>query len=220
MKIKEFLMLNIMPFAIKLVLYPVGATLRISEHGNAAFSPRTRPKEGVIYAFWHSRIITAVFYFRKRAINVLVSMGRDGEFIARVIEKFGFQSTRGSTSKEGFRAFLGLKKVLKAGNFVAITPDGPRGPKQTAQLGAVYLAKVSGFPVTPFSFDSRKKWVLNSWDNFIIPKPFSKGVFVWGKEIYVPKDADDKMLEEKRLELETELNRLTEEAASLCRSSL
>ncbi|MEI6846239.1 MAG: lysophospholipid acyltransferase family protein [Candidatus Firestonebacteria bacterium] len=217
MKIKEYIMLNIMPFIITNLLRLVGLTLRLSEAGNIAFSPRQK-KAPALYAFWHSRILTSVYYYRNRNIHTLVSLNRDGEVIDRVMQKLGYQNVRGSSSKDGFRALLGLKQVLKNGNYVAITPDGPRGPKQKAQLGALTLAKISGVPVVSFAFDAKRKWVLKSWDNFIIPKPFTKGVFVLGKEIFVPADADETLLEEKRQELEEELNRLQEEAGNLCRS--
>ena len=217
MKIKEFLMYYVLPPVIKLILFIVGKTLRLSEHGNAELSPRKRKKEAVIFAFWHSRLITSLYYYRNKSITAIMSLGRDGEFIARVGRGFGFSSIRGSTSRDGFRALLEAKHLLQEGRYLAITPDGPRGPKQIVQGGVIYLSKISGVPIAPFSFDISGKWVLNSWDNFIIPKPFSRGVFVWGEEITVPADADEKVIEEKRVKLEKELNRLTEEAAKLCR---
>lgn len=211
-------MFNIMPYIATGLLYLIGWTLRLSEKGNTEVSPRAGKVTGVIYAFWHSRIITSVFYYRKKNINVLISLGRDGEFISRVISNFGYIITRGSTSKEGFRAFIGMKKNLVSGHSVVVTPDGPRGPKQVAQAGAIFLARISGKPIVPFAFDVDRKWVLNSWDNFIIPKPFAKGVFILGKEIFVPEDADEMLLEQKRKELEAEINRLMQEAGAACRS--
>ena len=218
MKIKEYIKLYILSFMVGCALGILGVTLRLRDTGNISANPRNGKKGPAIFASWHSIIIISVYYFRNLGINCLISMNRDGEYISRIMKSFGFLSIRGSTSKEGFKAFLELKKVLQKDVKVAITPDGPRGPKHKVQPGAIYLAKQSGVPVSTFAFDAERKWVINSWDEHIIPKPFSKGVFVWGKEIYVPADADGKVLEEKRIELETELNRLTEEAAKLCRS--
>lgn len=219
MKIIETVKLHIIPFLVSLALFLLGRTLRLREAGNVSASKTKRKNGPAIFASWHHSILISVFFYRNNNINGLISMNRDGEYISRVMKNFGFSSTRGSTSREGFRAFLGLKKVLQAGNYVAVTPDGPRGPKHKAQIGAVYLAKQSGVPVSTFAFDADKKWVLKSWDGHIIPKPFSKGVFLWGKDITVPDDADEAVLEKKRLELENELNRLTGEAAGLCRSN-
>ena len=210
-------MLNIMPFLITAALRVLGLTLRLSETGEIYLSPK-KAKGPCLFAFWHSRILTSVYFYRCRNINTLVSLNRDGEFINRVMQKLGYKNVRGSSSKDGFRALLELKKVLNSGAYAAITPDGPRGPKEKAQLGVITLSKISGVPVSPFAFDAKKKWVLNSWDNFIIPKPFTKGVFVFGKEIAVPPEADEIVMEEKRQELEDELNRLQEEAGRLCLS--
>ena len=210
-------MLNILPFFLTAALRLLGLTLRLTETGNIALSPKQK-KGPSLFAFWHSRILTSVYYYRNRGIHTLVSLNRDGEFIDRIMQKLGYTNVRGSSSRDGFRALLGLKQILNNGDYVAITPDGPRGPKQKAQLGVITLSKISGVPVTPFAFDVKNKWVLKSWDNFIIPKPFTKGVFVLGNEIAVPADAGEEILEEKRLELETELNRLQEEAGKLCLS--
>ena len=214
--LKNKILFNVVPFLIRLLLIPLGMSMKLKEYGNIEASPHQKKGRVFIYAFWHSRILMSVYFYRKKNINVLVSMNKDGEYISRTINMFGFGSTRGSSSREGFRAFLGLKKVLAEGFNVAITPDGPRGPKQKAQMGAVYLSKITGIPVAPFSFDASAKKTLSSWDNFIIPKPFSRGAFVWGKLIHVPKNADEKTLEQKRVELEKELNRITGEAEELC----
>jgi lysophospholipid acyltransferase (LPLAT)-like uncharacterized protein len=216
-RLKERILFIIIPFLIRILLIILGKSIRIKECGNVELSPFQKKNKQYIYAFWHSRILLSVYFFRNKNINVLVSMNKDGEYISRVINKFGFSSVRGSTSRGGLKALIELKNVLSKGFDVAITPDGPRGPKQKVQEGIIYLAKITGIPIAPFSFDANKKKVLNSWDNFIIPLPFSKGVFVWGKPIYVPPDATEKKMEEKRLELENELNRLTEEANKLCR---
>ncbi|MFH1824686.1 MAG: lysophospholipid acyltransferase family protein [Candidatus Firestonebacteria bacterium] len=191
--------------------------MHIKECGNIKLSPHQKKNKQYIYAFWHSGILLSVYFFRNKGINVLVSLHKDGEYISRVINKFGFRVIRGSTSRGGLKALLELKDVLNKGFDVAITPDGPRGPKQRVQMGIIYLAKITGLPLAPFSFNADKKKVLNSWDNFIIPLPFSQGVFMFGEPIYVSKNANEKEMEEKRLELENELNRLTEEAKVLCK---
>ncbi len=217
--INDRIYLGIVPFLATFALRVLGMTMTLSEHGNTQVSPHGRRERNYIYAFWHSQILLSVYFFRNKDTYVMVSKGRDGEFITRVIGMFGFGTTRGSTSREGFKALVGLKRKLAAGKDVVITPDGPQGPKLKAQLGAVFLAKMTGIPIAPYAFDCSKKIVFNSWDNFIVPLPFTKGVFVWGNLIHVPNNADEKILEEKRIELERELTRLTAEAVKLCGAS-
>lgn len=217
-KLKEKIFFIVVPFVIRILLWLLGLSMRFKECGALENSPHHKKNKNVIYAFWHSRILLSVYFFKNKKINVLVSINKDGEYIAKLIHKFGFTTTRGSSSRGGLKALVILKNVLKAGYDVAITPDGPRGPRQQVQMGIIQLAKITGIPIVPFSFDASRKKVLNSWDNFIIPAPFSKGVFVWGEPVIVSKDADKRTLGSKKEELEKELNRLTEEAEKLCKS--
>lgn len=215
-RLKEKILFIIIPFLIKVLLFLLGKSIRIKECGNIKLSPYQKKGERYIYAFWHSRILLSVYFFKNKSINVLVSMNKDGEYTSRIINKFGFGVIRGSTSRGGLKALIKLKNVLNKGFDIAITPDGPRGPKQKVQMGIIYLSKITGVPIAPFSFDADKKKVLNSWDNFIIPLPFSNSVFMWGEPVYVSRDANEKEMEKKRLELENKLNELTDEAKTLC----
>jgi lysophospholipid acyltransferase (LPLAT)-like uncharacterized protein len=205
---------NFLPRIISTLIFAIGKTWRIKEVGEIEFSPHYKKINGIIYAFWHSRILPAAFFYRNKNIYVLVSKSKDGEYIAKSIEMLGYRTIRGSTGikKGGVAAFQQLKEKLLNKNDVAITPDGPLGPKQKVQNGIIYLAKETGKPIVPFSFSAKPKKVLNTWDNFIIPYPFCRGVFVWGAPIYVPQDADEKCIHEKQQELENSLNYLTYEA--------
>jgi lysophospholipid acyltransferase (LPLAT)-like uncharacterized protein len=107
-----------------------------------------------------------------------------------------------------------MVRTLKSGCDVAITPDGPRGPRYTAQNGAVVLAKLTGVPICPVSFGASKKKQFSSWDGFILPHLFSKGVFIWGEPIFVGEDADKEEIGKKRTELEVSLKELTKKADS------
>lgn len=203
----------IFPAILVPLIWLLGKTIKIKELGKTENSPLFKEKrKNVIYAFWHSRLLLPIYFYRNKNINVLISLSRDGEYVARIIESFGFGVVRGSTSKGAISGLKKMIEVIQTGFDAGITPDGPRGPKQIANIGTIYLASLSGASIVPFSFDAAKKIVLSSWDNFIIPLPFTKGVFVWGDEIEVPKDADEKILEEKRKELEISLNSLTQNA--------
>jgi lysophospholipid acyltransferase (LPLAT)-like uncharacterized protein len=172
-----------------------------------------------IMAFWHGRVLTATYYFRGRGIVVMISENFDGEWIARIIEQFGFRTARGSTSRGGRRALLQLKREMERGQPSGFAVDGPRGPARNAQPGAVWLAKLTGSPVVPFHMEASNYWSLNTWDRTQIPKPFSTVVLTVGAPIEVPDDADDAALEAKRGELEAALLALERRAATILEQS-
>ncbi|HIJ38100.1 MAG TPA: lysophospholipid acyltransferase family protein, partial [Rhodospirillaceae bacterium] len=165
-----------------------------------------------ILAFWHGRILMMPFCWRReRPINMLISQHRDGQIIARTVSHFGIDTIAGSSSRGGFSALRSMLKNLKAGRCVGITPDGPRGPRMTASEGIVQLAKISGTPIIPCTFSSRWRFVLGSWDRFILALPFSRGEIRWGQPITVPGDANPALLEELRATIEQQLNAITDE---------
>ena len=167
-----------------------------------------------ILSFWHGRIFPATLYFQRRGIVVITSENYDGEWIARIITKFGYGTARGSTSKSGSRALLQLVRDVKS-KAVAFTLDGPRGPAEVAQPGAVWLSKATGNPLIPFHAEAASSWQLRSWDRTQIPKPFSKVAMAIGAPLYVPRDADETALEEWRQRLQQSLAACRQQAASL-----
>jgi lysophospholipid acyltransferase (LPLAT)-like uncharacterized protein len=174
------------------------------EHLEAVARSGRRP----IMAFWHGRILPATVYFRRRGIVVITSENFDGEWIAGIIERFGYGTARGSTSRGARRALLQLKRDMAAGKPAAFTLDGPRGPACVAQPGAVWLAKVTGNPVVPFHIESSRHWTLKSWDRTQIPKPFATAAIAIGEPLDVPADADPARLEEASRTLEQRLQAL------------
>ncbi|WP_457567983.1 lysophospholipid acyltransferase family protein [Desulfurobacterium sp.] len=170
------------------------------------------PNKPGIYMFWHGRMLILPFVFKEHGkyVKVLISRHRDGEKIARIIEKLGFGTIRGSTGikKGGDRAFRNLIKALKDGYSIAITPDGPRGPKETLKPGVAKLGMISGTPIFPVTFSTNRGKKLGSWDEFLVPYPFSRCKIVIGKPI-VPEPEDDLKSFSNRLELS--LKNLTEE---------
>ena len=170
-----------------------------------------------IIAFWHGRLlILPAMWPRTSKISMLISMHRDGELIAKAIGYFGHGTVRGSASKAGSTkdrggaaALRGMLKALKANEYVGITPDGPRGPRMRASEGIVTVARMSGAPIIPCSFSARRRYVLGTWDRFIIPLPFTRGVIVWGEPITVARDADARALDDARLAIEQGLTGAT-----------
>ena len=168
-----------------------------------------------IMAFWHGRVLTATYFFRRRGIVVMISENFDGEWIARIIEQFGFRTARGSTSRGGQRAMLQLKREMEQGRPSGFAVDGPRGPARQAQPGAVWLAKLTGNPVVPFHMEASSYWSLKSWDRTQIPKPLSTVAVAVGAPIHVPADADEATLEAKRVEVERSLFALETRAVAM-----
>jgi len=204
---------------ISSVGYPIiaalAATYRWRQQGLSHLDEVMRSGRQPIMAFWHGRILPSTYFFRHRGIVVITSENFDGEWIAGIIERFGYGTARGSTSRGARRALLQLKRDMAAGRPAAFTLDGPRGPANVAQPGAVWLAKVTGNPVVPFHIESRHHWTLRSWDRTQIPKPFSDVAIAIGEPLEVPPDADEAVMEQARLTLEARLRGLEAQALKM-----
>jgi len=168
-----------------------------------------------VMAFWHGRILPATFYFRRRGIVVITSENFDGEWIARIIERFGYGTARGSTSRGAKRAMLQLVREMKRGKSAAFTVDGPRGPARIVQPGAVWLAGATGNPVVPFHIEASSHWTASSWDRTQIPKPYSTVALAIGAPIFVAGVDDDAALDRERHRLQQALETLETRAVSL-----
>jgi len=147
--------------------------------------------------------------WRKLGIAVMVSRSFDGEYIARIIEKFGFVAVRGSSSRGGSEALRGMRKELEKGAAVAFTIDGPRGPKYVAKPGPVLLARASGMPMAAFYVALSDAWMLKTWDEFMIPKPFSKALVRVSSKMHVPAQANDRQIRDFHGLLQQALERVT-----------
>ena len=182
-------------------------------HIPAAYWDRGEP---FIVAYWHGRILMMPYSWRRdRAMSLLISQHPDGQFIARLVGRFGLGTVAGSTRRGGTAALRAMLRVLKAGGHVGITPDGPRGPRMRASIGVVDVARLSGAAIVPAAYATSRRRVLSSWDRFVVALPFSRGVFVWGAAVEVPRDADAAACERLRRTLEERLNAATAEADRL-----
>ena len=200
-------------------IWLVGRTLRVEfswEEGSIGSMDNVYPG---IYPFWHRCVIGATWIFRKRNFAVLTSRSRDGEFIARVIHRFGYVPVRGSSSRGGQRGLLEMDTFLKKGGGAAFTIDGPRGPRFVAKRGPILLARTTGIPITAFYVAMERAWVLNSWDAMVIPKPFSRAFVRVARKVFVPGDASDEQLSAAHSEMQAALDRVTAYADSQFSSS-
>src|SRR5579864_476877 len=168
----------------------LGPTLRVAvsyEDG----AQKTLDARPLVASFWHSCMIPATYIFRDMGIRVMSSYSYDGEYMGRIIRRFGFVAVKGSSSRNAVRALLGLRRALEEGWTVAFTLDGPRGPRHKVKPGPVALARSSGLAMTTFYAAVDKAWVLRSWDRMLIPRPFSRVLVRIGKLIPVPANASD-----------------------------
>lgn len=192
------------------VLRALLGTLRL--HIDDPHGFRTAPPEGpCIYAFWHNRILAITTVFRRnypagrKGVLVLTSASRDGMWLGEVAKRLGLGSVRGSSSRRGATAMRELIDRVEAGYDIAITPDGPRGPRYHLGPGLVYLAAKTGIPVVPMHAKFSGAWQLRTWDGFLIPKPFSRlGVSI-GSPVTVPATTDEAALETERQKIESVL---------------
>ncbi len=165
-----------------------------------------------ILAFWHSQLMMISYCWKSNTqINILASGHSDGRFGAKVGQYFKLKNIPTSSNQKT----ISLKPIftlLKNSNYIGITPDGPRGPNQKVSEGIIKISKATQVPIIPIGFSSSKFKTLKSWDSFLITKPFSKCVFVWGESITIPKNCSDSEIEEYKYKLEKELNNCIKKA--------
>lgn len=205
-------------FYIRLVYGTSRWTLSGLEHFDSAIAEG----KGVILTFWHGRLLMAASVRQEtdRPVYMLISAHRDGEIIARGVSSFGVNFIRGSAAspnkpgknKSGASAIAQMLAALEEGSIVGFTPDGPTGPGEQAKPGVIRLAQMSGAPIIPAAYSISRGRRLSTWDRFLLAAPFSKGYYVAGAPIRVPRDADAETCERLRAELETALKTVTEDA--------
>jgi lysophospholipid acyltransferase (LPLAT)-like uncharacterized protein len=203
------MVLAIVSRAVWALLWIVGITWRyevIAEEGVAPVVFGQKPP-GEIYCFWHQCVLPCTLYFRRTHAVILISRSFDGELITRILRMFGFDAVRGSSSRAGHEGLLGLKRIIESDRPAIFTADGPRGPIFQTKMGPIKLAQLTGAPVGVFHLQPHRAWTINSWDRFLVPRPFTRIVVSWAKGITVPQDLPPDQLEPKRAELNAALER-------------
>jgi len=183
--------IKLVSLLIYLASYIISRSVFVETHNFKAVLKLRRQKKNFIYASWHSRFFYLLFSRRNEGIAAMASKSEDGEFASRVLHSYGFRTVRGSSSSGGEFAAFGMIKLLKRGFETAITVDGPKGPEKVLKPGIVSLAKITGVPLVPIASAFRDFFTTRSWDNFIVPFPFTRGVVAYGDPIYIPQDADE-----------------------------
>ncbi len=203
------LVLAIVPRIVWALLSVVGRTWRFEVIAEPGVVPvREGKKAGPeIYCFWHQCVLPCAFYFRRSGAVILISHSFDGELITRTLRMFGFDAVRGSSSRGAREGLLGLAHVIESGRTAIFTADGPRGPIYRTKMGPVKLAQITGAPIGAFHLQPQRAWVLNSWDRFLIPRPFTRICVSWANWTKVPADLPPANFETKREELNAAIER-------------
>ncbi len=168
----------------------------------------------MILAFWHGRIFMATYWFRSNGIVVMISRNRDGEYISQVIQRFGYGVARGSSTRGSHGATVEILQALNLKRDVGFAMDGPLGPRYVAKPGAAYVAWKSGNPVLPFSISVERKWVMQSWDHFQVPKPYSRAVVLIGNPIYIDANAGKEEIQSIEGQIQHSLDELRDRGDS------
>ena len=199
----------------RVVLDSLLATARFEVSGAEHHRQFTARGQPVIYVLWHGRLLPLTYLHRGQGIAALISRSADGEYIAQLVERWGYITVRGSSSRGGGAALRELVRQARAGRCLAITPDGPRGPRQQLKDGVLVAGQLTGLPLIPTTASANRAWWVEGWDRFLVPRAFARVRVAYGPPVRVPRDAGEQELAALRGSLEVELNRLTAEVDAL-----
>ena len=188
------------------------ASMRL-DYRNREVLDRAREEHGqYILAFWHSRLLLMRFVYFGDKVATLSSTHRDSEMLGRVLTRLGVTRALGSSTRGGLSGMRQLLRLVRDGYDLALTPDGPRGPRRRVKPGVIATAAHSGKPVIPVAFAASRGRRVGSWDRTLLPYPFGRGVYLYGEPMLVPRDGSKDDFERLRKRLEENLDTLTDEA--------
>lgn len=184
-------------------------TTKVERRGTEHFEQFRRAGTPVVFVFWHGQLLPLVHVHREERIVVLVSEHADGEYITRVIERMGFGTVRGSSTRGGVTGLRALVRAARSGRDLALTPDGPRGPRGEFKPGALLVARMTGLPIVPLAVGASRGWRFRSWDGFLVPEPLSTIEVEYLPPRFVPREATREEMDALASEIGQELNELT-----------
>lgn len=198
-----------------LLLKAIARSVRWQEEGTGHVRSLKEAGTPMLMAFWHGRLAMIPAAYARvggQRVKILISEHRDGEFIAQTMAHWGYEAVRGSTRRSAIKGARGMLRAARQGYDLAITPDGPRGPRECLQEGVLELARWTGLPIVPVCFAASRAWRFSSWDGFLLPKPGSRILVQWGEPIWVPAAASEAQLQDLRGLLEGVMRRQRMEA--------
>ncbi len=205
--IKERFTIRLAGYIFYLAIKTVGLFTRF--HNGDSLDPATAVSP--IYVYWHDRMFLTTYLLRNRGALFLTSRSFDGEYLARIFQRFGYGIIRGSSSSGGSEALASLAEGIHEGRAVSLTVDGPRGPRYESKVGAIVLAKRTGRPVVPIIIESRRFKMMGSWDRLQVPFPFSSAAVFVGDPIYVSPDATSGEVDSAHRQMQESLDALVEQ---------
>lgn len=188
MRVKERLLLTLAPPLAAMLMRVLYRLNRIDYIGEQHLRACWQRGEQVILPYWHEQTLLMVFAYRGPGVNVLISASKDGELLTRTMRYFDVEAVRGSSSRGGRAAFRALVALGKEPVDIVLTPDGPRGPRRQLKDGVIQLARLTGRPVIPMAFSCSRGFRFSSWDRFLFPLPFGRGVYAFGEPLVFHKE--------------------------------
>jgi lysophospholipid acyltransferase (LPLAT)-like uncharacterized protein len=183
-RLTDRMLLAFAPVAAEGVIRSLSRLMRLEVIGEETFQPLLDKKQAVIYAFWHDQLLMMVKAYRgEKNVRILISASRDGELIARTMGRFGFATVRGSSNRGATESLKQMLRLAKSGTSLIVTPDGPTGPRHQLKAGVAQVACRSGCPVVPLAFVCSHGYRFGSWDRFLLPFPWARGVYSFGKPL-------------------------------------
>lgn len=209
---KDFLYQQVFPRSGLSLVKWISATYRLRMVGTRNEQEAVSAYGTVVYASWHQRFFPGITFFSSRKpIAIMISQSRDGEMIARVVDVLGWRAIRGSSTRGGKRALKEAQQLTRQGFRIGHIVDGPQGPFGVIKPGLLSIAQFSGAPIVPVIVSARRYWMFNSWDRFIVPKPFSDVIIRFGKPLFVPRRLSADAFEALRLDVEEKMRALYQE---------
>ena len=213
-KIGLFCLSWIVAFIVMMLMLSV----RWRTHEAVRFRDMLASHDGFVLVFWHERILSMPWLWpRRHAMTALQSPHPDGRMLAHTVNHLGVRTVWGSSNRNALSGLRGMKRILDSGRVATVTPDGPRGPARVAAMGPVALSHLAGKPILPVACSATRFWRAPGWDGMMIPKPFSRGLFVIGEMIPPPDSSDRDTLEAHRAALDEAMNAVSDKADALCR---
>lgn len=211
-KLKHLLYQYVLPYGGLFIVKLLSFTYRVRLMNQDKEKKFLDDQKMFIYASWHQRFFPGITFFcLRKPIAIIISKSLDGELIARVVRILGWYPVRGSSSRDGRQALEKIKELVPAGYKIGHIVDGPRGPFGVVKPGMIKLAQVRNMPILPTITSAQNNWVFNSWDRFMIPKPFSRVIIRFGDAIQIPDKLDKDEFEEKRVMVQVQMKKLYED---------